>query len=102
MTPDGQPAKIRALVIDDEPLARSNVLLLLQKNPDIEIVGQCGSALEGLYAIRKHHPDLVFLDVRMPAYDGFDILEMLGRHALTEVIFVTPYENYATKASDAA
>src|SRR5437660_1989980 len=100
MTPDGQPAKIRALVIDDEPLARSNVLLLLQKNPEIEIVGQCGSALEGLDAIRKHHPDLVFLDVRMPEYDGFDILEMLGRDAPTAVIFVTAYDQYALKAFD--
>jgi two-component system, LytTR family, response regulator len=100
MTPEGQPAKIRALVIDDEPLARSNVLLLLQKNPEIEIVGQCGSALEGLDAIRKHHPDLVFLDVRMPEYDGFDILEMLGRDAPTAVIFVTAYDQYAIKAFD--
>jgi len=100
MTPDGQPAKIRALVIDDEPLARSNVLLLLQKNPGIEIVGQCGSALEGLDAIRKHRPDLVFLDVRMPEYDGFDILEMLGGDAPTAVIFVTAYDQYAIKAFD--
>jgi two-component system LytT family response regulator len=95
-----QPAKIRALVIDDEPLARSNVLLLLRKNPDVEILGECGSALEGLNAIRKHHPDLVFLDVRMPEYDGFDILEMLGRDAPPAVIFVTAYDQYALKAFD--
>lgn len=100
MTHDGQPAKIRALVIDDEPLARSNVLLLLQKNPEVEMVGQYGSALEGLDGIRKHHPDLVFLDVRMPEYDGFDILEMLGRDAPTAVIFVTAYDQYAIKAFD--
>ena len=95
-----QPAKIRALVIDDEPLARSNVLLLLRKDPAIEIVGDCGSALEGLDAIRRLHPDLAFLDVRMPEYDGFDILEMLGRDAPPAVVFVTAYDHYALKAFD--
>ncbi len=95
-----QPAKIRALVIDDEPLARSNVLVLLQKDPAIEIVGECGSALEGLAAIRKLHPDLAFLDVRMPEYDGFDILEMLGRDAPPAVIFVSAYDQYVLKAFD--
>ena len=100
MTPDGLPTKIRALVVDDEPLARSNILVLLQRNPEIEIVGESGSALEGLNLIRKHHPDLVFLDVRMPEYDGFDILEMLGRDAPPAVIFVTAYDQYALKAFD--
>jgi two-component system LytT family response regulator len=98
MTP--QPVKIRALVVDDEPLARSNVLLLLRKDPEIEIVGECGSALEGLDAIRMLHPDLAFLDVRMPEYDGFDILEMLGRDAPPAIIFVTAYDQYALKAFD--
>jgi two-component system LytT family response regulator len=92
--------KIRALVVDDEPLGRSNILLLLRQNPEIEILGECGSALEGLDAIRKHHPDLVFLDVRMPEYDGFDVLEMLGRDAPPAVIFVTAYDQYALKAFD--
>jgi two-component system LytT family response regulator len=96
-----QPAKIRALVIDDEPLARSNIVLLLRKNTEIEVIGECGSALEGLNSIRKHHPDLVFLDVRMPEYDGFDILELLGRDAPPAVIFVTAYDQYALKAFDA-
>jgi two-component system LytT family response regulator len=95
-----EPTKIRALVIDDEPLARSNVLLLLRKSPEIEILGECGSALEGLEAIPKLHPDLVFIDVRMPEYDGFDVLEMLGRDAPPAVIFVTAYDQYALKAFD--
>ena len=95
-----QTAKIRALVVDDEPLARSNVLLLLRKDPAIEIIGECGSALEGLEEIRKRHPDLVFLDVRMPEYDGFDVLEMLGRDAPPAIIFVTAYDQYALKAFD--
>lgn len=94
------PAKIRALVVDDEPLARSNVLLLLRKDAEIEIIGECASALEGLEQIRKLHPDLVFLDVRMPEYDGFDVLEMLGRDAPPAIIFVTAYDQYALKAFD--
>jgi two-component system, LytTR family, response regulator len=95
-----QPARIRALVVDDEPLARSNVVLLLRKDPEIEIIGECGSALEGLEEIRKRHPDLVFLDVRMPEYDGFDVLEMLGRDAPPAIVFVTAYDQYALKAFD--
>ena len=95
-----QPARIRALVVDDEPLARSNVVLLLRKDPEIEIIGECGSALEGLEEIRKRHPDLIFLDVRMPEYDGFDVLEMLGRDAPPAIVFVTAYDQYALKAFD--
>lgn len=95
-----QPARIRALVVDDEPLARSNVVLLLRKDPEIEIIGECGSALEGLEEIRTRHPDLVFLDVRMPEYDGFDVIEMLGRDAPPAIVFVTAYDQYALKAFD--
>ena len=100
MSPEGLPARIRALVVDDEPLARSNVVLLLRANPEVEIVGECGSAMECLEVIRQQKPDLVFLDVRMPEYDGFDILEMLGRDAPPAVIFVTAYDQYALKAFD--
>jgi two-component system LytT family response regulator len=101
MSPESVPGKIRALVVDDEPLARSNVLLLLRGSPDVECIGECGSAMEGLEAIRKHKPDLVFLDVRMPEYDGFDVLEMLGGEAPPAVIFVTAYDQYALKAFEA-
>jgi len=100
VSPEGLPARIRALVVDDEPLARSNVVLLLRANPEVEIVGECGSAMECLEVIRQQKPDLVFLDVRMPEYDGFDILEMLGRDAPPAVIFVTAYDQYALKAFD--
>jgi two-component system, LytTR family, response regulator len=101
MSPESVPGRIRALVVDDEPLARSNVLLLLRGSPDVECIGECGSAMEGLEAIRKHKPDLVFLDVRMPEYDGFDVLEMLGGEAPPAVIFVTAYDQYALKAFEA-
>ena len=81
MSVDAVPCRIRALVVDDEPLARANVLHLLRANPEVEILGECESAAAALEAIRAHKPDLVFLDVRMPEYDGFDMLEMLGAEA---------------------
>jgi two-component system, LytTR family, response regulator len=101
MSVEAVPGRIRALVVDDEPLARSNVLHLLRANPEVEILGECESATGALEAIRAQKPDLVFLDVRMPEYDGFDMLEMLGADAPPAVIFVTAYDQYALKAFDA-
>jgi two-component system LytT family response regulator len=101
MSVEAVPGRIRALVVDDEPLARSNVLHLLRANPGVEILGECESAAAALEAIRAQKPDLVFLDVRMPEYDGFDILEMLGADAPPAVIFVTAFDQYALKAFDA-
>lgn len=100
MSSEVAPARIRALIVDDEPLARSNILHLLRASPDVEILGECDSAKAALEAIRTQRPDLVFLDVRMPEYDGFDILEMLGAEAPPAVIFVTAYDQYALKAFD--
>lgn len=101
MSPDGAlPKKIRALVVDDEPLARSSILHVLRAHNDVEVLDECDSAAAALDAIRIQKPDLVFLDVRMPEYDGFDILEMLGADAPPAVIFVTAYDQYALKAFD--
>jgi len=66
------------MVVDDEPLARSNLKVLLHKDSEIELVGECGSGAEALVAIREKTPDLLFLDVQMPECDRFDVLEMLG------------------------
>jgi len=98
MSSEAASTRIRALVVDDEPLARSNILHLLRENFDVEILGECDSATAALDAIRTQKPDLVFLDVRMPEYDGFDVLEMLGADAPPAVIFVTAYDQYALKA----
>ena len=95
------PAKIRALVVDDEPLARSNVVVLLRLDPEIEIVSECGSGVEALSEIRSRKPDLVFLDVQMPECDGFDLLEMLGGDLPPAVVFVTAYDQYALRAFEA-
>jgi two-component system LytT family response regulator len=94
-------AKIRTLVVDDEPLARSNLTVLLRLDPEIEIVAECGSGLEALAEIRRRKPDLVFLDVQMPECDGFDVVEQLGKELPSAVVFVTAYDQYALKAFEA-
>jgi two-component system LytT family response regulator len=94
-------AKIRALLVDDEPLARSNLTVLLRRDPEIEIIGECGSGMEALTKIRSKKPDLVFLDVQMPECDGFDVLEMLGRDLPPAVVLVTAYDQYALRAFEA-
>ena len=94
-------ARIRTIVVDDEPLARSNLTVLLRLDPEIEIVGECGSGSEALSEIRRRKPDLVFLDVQMPECDGFDVVEQLGKDLPSAVVFVTAYDQYALKAFEA-
>ena len=101
MNPRPRTAKIRTLVVDDEPLARSNVVVLLRLDPEIEIVGECGSGAQAVKQIRSAKPDLVFLDVQMPECDGFDVVEQLGRDLPAAVVFVTAYDHYALKAFEA-
>jgi two-component system LytT family response regulator len=101
MSPENRSTKIRALVVDDEPLARGNLTVLLQLDPDIEIVNECGSGADALEQIRGTNPDLVFLDVQMPECDGFDVLELLGSNLPPVVIFVTAYDQYALRAFEA-
>src|SRR5580698_2232240 len=98
---EGNPAKIRVLIVDDEPLARSNLTVLLRLDPEIAIVGECGSGMEALTEIRNLKPDLVFLDVEMPECDGFDVVEMLGSDLPPAIVFVTAYDQYALRAFDA-
>jgi two-component system LytT family response regulator len=95
------PAKIRALIVDDEPLARSNLAVLLRTDPEIGIVGECGSGAEALSEIRVANPDLLFLDVQMPECDGFDVLELLGNDLPPAIVFVTAYDQYALRAFEA-
>ena len=92
---------IRTLVVDDEPLARSNLRVLLARDPEIELVGECGTGAEALAAIRAQQPALVFLDVQMPELDGFDVLEQLGDAATPAIVFVTAFDQYALRAFDA-
>jgi two-component system LytT family response regulator len=88
-------------VVDDEPLARRNLTVLLRRDPDIGAIAECGSGLDAIEEIRKSTPDLVFLDVQMPECDGFDVLELLGSDLPATIIFVTAYDEYALRAFDA-
>jgi len=92
---------ILTLIVDDEPLARSNLAVLLRRDPEIAIAGECGSGREALEVIRSERPDLVFLDVQMPECDGFDLLELLGSDLPPAVVFVTAYDQYALRAFEA-
>lgn len=98
--PEEATPRIRVLIVDDEPPARRNLTLLLARDTDIEVLGEYGSGRDALTAIRQLSPDLVFLDVQMPEFDGFDIVEMLGNQA-PEIIFVTAYDQYALRAFEA-
>jgi two-component system LytT family response regulator len=89
---------IRAMVVDDEPLARTNLLVLLRRDAEIEIVGECGSGAQAIREIPKLAPDLLYLDVQMPGCDGFEVLGALGTSAPKAVVFVTAYDRYALKA----
>lgn len=93
--------KIRVLIVDDEPLARSNLAVLLGSDPEIEIVGECESGDEAVAEIAARTPELVFLDVQMPECDGFDVLERLGTDLPLALIFVTAYDQYALRAFEA-
>lgn len=98
---DERSAPIRVLVVDDEPLARRNLTVLLRRDPDIGSIIECGSGAEAIEAIRRSKPDLMFLDVQMPECGGFDVLELLGGDMPQTVIFVTAYDEYALRAFEA-
>ena len=90
--------KIRTLIVDDEPLARQNLRVLLKADPEIEIAGECGSGHEALKAIQAQPPDLLFLDIQMPEMNGFDVLKRIDTERIPAIIFVTAFDQYALKA----
>lgn len=90
--------KIRVVVVDDEPLARQNIRVLLEEDPEIELIGECGSGAEALKVIQKHAPDLLFLDIQMPVMSGFDVLEKIEAEKIPAIIFVTAFDQYAIRA----
>jgi len=90
--------RIRTLIVDDEPLARERIRALLQKEADIEIIGECADGRGAVAAISKDRPDLVFLDVQMPELDGFGVLEQLDSEARPAVVFVTAHDKFALRA----
>jgi two-component system LytT family response regulator len=91
---------IRAVIADDEELARRILREYLEKESGIEIVAECTNGFEAVKAVSEHRPDVIFLDVQMPKLDGFEVLELIGREVA--VVFVTAFDQYAMRAFDAA
>jgi two-component system LytT family response regulator len=90
--------KIRTIIVDDEPLARDSMRVLLERDSEIELVAECANGHEALQAIQEHVPDLLFLDVQMPEMDGFEMLARVKTDYLPVVIFVTAYDQHALRA----
>jgi two-component system LytT family response regulator len=88
----------RTIVVDDEPLARQTLRLLLAREPDFALVAECGHGADAIDAIRRERPDVLFLDVQMPEVDGFEVLRHLAPITVPAVIFVTAFDHYALRA----
>jgi two-component system, LytTR family, response regulator len=91
-------AKIRAVIVDDELLARKFIRRMLKHEGDWELVGEASNGREAVETIRTQKPDIVFLDVQMPEMDGFAVLEQVGLGQLPDIVFTTAYESYAIRA----
>ncbi|HSC29618.1 MAG TPA: response regulator [Vicinamibacterales bacterium] len=89
---------LRALVVDDEPVARRKLRMLLEGEPSVQVVGECEDGGAAVDAIREQRPDVVFLDIQMPGLDGFDVVEALEPDEQPAIVFVTAYDRYAVRA----
>lgn len=89
---------IRTIIVDDEPLARENLMLRLQDLAGCEVVAQCAGGREALQAINEHQPDVLFLDIQMPDLDGFEVVGHIPADQMPVIIFVTAYDQYALEA----
>jgi two-component system LytT family response regulator len=93
--------KIRAFIVDDEPLARQRIRDLARNEPMLQLTGECASAVEALAEIQRLEPDLIFLDIQMPEMNGFELLQKLPRERLPLVIFTTAFDKHAVRAFEA-
>jgi len=91
---------LKAIIVDDEPLARKRLRALLKDHADVEIIAECSSGRDALTAIRRDRPDIVFLDIQMPNMDGFAVIQRIGIENMPVVIFVTAYDEHALQAFD--
>ena len=89
---------VRAIIADDEPLARERVRSLLAGEPDIEVLAECANGAQTLKAVQQHRPDLLFLDVQMPRLNGFEVIEALETEQAPVVIFTTAHDEHAIRA----
>ena len=92
---------IRAVIVDDEPLARRGIRARLERTGGYTVVAECASGREAIAAIHEHAPSVVFLDVQMPGVDGFGVIEEIGADNMPVVIFVTAYDTHALRAFEA-
>jgi two-component system, LytTR family, response regulator len=90
--------KIRAIIVDDEPLAREGISMRLKQEPDIELIHECKNGREAVNVIMRNSPDLVFLDIQMPTLGGFGVIEAVGIKRMPDIIFVTAYDEHALQA----
>lgn len=89
---------LTALIVDDEAPSREELKALLGEAPDVEVIGECANAIEGLSAIHRLRPDVVFLDIQMPRISGLEMVGMIEPSALPHIVFVTAYDQHALKA----
>ena len=92
--------KWKTLIVDDERPARSSLRVLLEREPDLEIVGECETGGEAVEALIELRPDLLFLDIQMPGGNGFEVLERVDPALWPRVVFVTAFDEYAVRAFD--
>ncbi|HEY0945901.1 MAG TPA: LytTR family DNA-binding domain-containing protein [Opitutaceae bacterium] len=100
MTAISASAPLRAVIVDDEPAARRGVRLLLERERDVDIVGEAGDGDAAVSLITRERPDLVFLDVQMPACDGFEVVRRVAPLGAPAVVFITAYDEHALRAFD--
>ena len=91
---------LRAVVVEDEPLGRALLRQMLAREPDVNLVAECAGGNEAISILERTHPDLVFLDVRIPDRDGFDVLSAASLSSSTAIVFVTAHDEYAVRAFD--
>jgi two-component system, LytTR family, response regulator len=92
---------LKAMIVDDEPIARRNLEALLEEDPEIEVIAVCASGTEAVKLIRKVPPDVLFLDIQMPEIDGFAVLKRINLTTIPAIVFVTAYDQYALRAFEA-
>ncbi len=90
--------RLRCLIVDDEPLARAGIRLLLEADPDLAIIAECGDGRSAVELIKIHRPDLVILDIQMPEMSGIDVIRAIGTAERPAVVFVTAFEQFAVEA----
>ncbi len=93
--------RLRVMIVDDEPLARANLRVLLRRDPEVEISEECANGVEAVDRLLREQIDILFLDIQMPGMSGFDVIERIGQQRMPVVVFATAHDAYALRAFDA-